>query len=98
MPLNEFTMKKGLWPAYLNSRLWQVDLEGHFLPHENVWVTGFGEERLQDVQLRPCEGCALSALFPGSGCKAADTEGSLHAKRLTTLKRNLRAFTLLRGF
>lgn len=64
-----------LWPAYLYTWLWQVDLEGHFLPHEDIWVAGFGEKRLQDVQLCPGEGCALSALLPGSGYK--DAEGEL---------------------
>lgn len=30
--------------TYLNTGLGQVDLEGHFLPHEDVWVAGLAEQ------------------------------------------------------
>lgn len=53
---------------YLHTWLRQVDLESHLLPHEDVWVAGLGEERLQDVQLCSGEGGALPALLPRSGC------------------------------
>lgn len=60
---------------YLDTWLRQVDLEGHLLPHEDVWVAGLWEERLQDVQLCAGEGGALPALLPGSGWKKWHREG-----------------------
>lgn len=83
-----------LWPAYLDTWLWQVDLEGHFLPHEDVRVPGFGEERLQDVQLRPREGRALSALLPGSGCKKTRRDRSTQRN---WLQEKFTTFALLTG-
>lgn len=49
--------------CYLDSGLRQVDLECHFLPHEDVWVACFGKKSLQDVQLRTRESRALPTLF-----------------------------------
>lgn len=53
----------------LHSGLRQVDLQRHFLPHEDVRVARLGEQRLQDVELRPREGGALPALLPRVGCR-----------------------------
>lgn len=50
----------------LHSRLRQVDFQSYLLPHEDVRVTSLGEKCLQDVQLRPGEGSALSTLLPRS--------------------------------
>lgn len=54
--------------AHLDSGLRQVDLERHLLAHEDVWVAGLGEQRLEDVQLRAREGGALPPLLPRGGC------------------------------
>ena len=48
---------------YLDSGLGKVDLEGHLLPHEDVWVARFGKQSLKDIQLCACEGGALPTLF-----------------------------------
>ena len=48
---------------YLYAGLGQIDFEGHFLPHENIRVSGLGEQILQDVQLGSGESCALASLF-----------------------------------
>lgn len=52
---------------YLYSRFWQVDLQRHFLPHEDVRVSSFLEEGLQNVELGPGKGGPLPALFPWVG-------------------------------
>lgn len=54
----------------LNSGLGQVDFQRHLLPHEDVRVAGFSEQRLQHVELRAGEGGPLPALLPGSRCGA----------------------------
>jgi hypothetical protein len=51
---------------YLNSGLWQVDLECHLLPHEDVRVPGLLEQGLQYVQLGPRKGRPLTSLFPNT--------------------------------
>lgn len=70
--LNDFMgsiMPVELLLQYLHPGFRQVDLEGHLLSHEDVWVAGLGEQCLQDVQLCPGEGGALPTLLPGCGCK-----------------------------
>lgn len=52
---------------YLYSGFWQVDLQRHFLPHEDVRVSSFLEEGLQNVELGPGKGGPLPALFPWVG-------------------------------
>lgn len=52
---------------YLDSGFGQVDLQGDFLPHEDVGVAGLGEKCLQHVQLRAGEGGALPPLLPWGG-------------------------------
>lgn len=54
--------------SHLHSGLRQVDLQRHLLPHEDVRVARLGEQRLQDVELRPREGGAFPALLPRVGC------------------------------
>ncbi len=49
---------------YLNPGLWQVNLERHLLPHEDVGVASLLEQRLQHVQLRTGKGRPFSSLFP----------------------------------
>ena len=48
---------------YLHSRLWQVNLKSHLLPHEDIGVPRLLEERLQHIQLLSGEGGPLSPLF-----------------------------------
>lgn len=59
---------------YLDSGLRKVDFQRHLLPHEDVRVAGFGEQSLQDVQLRAGEGGPLPPLLPGSRCGETDTD------------------------
>lgn len=35
--------------VYLNAGFWEVDLEGDFFSHENVWVTRFSKEGFENV-------------------------------------------------
>jgi hypothetical protein len=50
--------------VYLNPGLWQVNLERHLLPHEDVGVASLLEQGLQHVQLRAGKGRPFSSLFP----------------------------------
>lgn len=54
--------------CYLDSGLGQVDFEGHLFPHEDVRVSGFGKQSLQDVQLCARKGGALPTLFTRGVC------------------------------
>ena len=47
----------------LDPRFREVDLEGHLLPHEDVWIPGLVEQGLQNVELGSGEGRALPTLF-----------------------------------
>lgn len=49
--------------SYLNSRLWQGDLQSDLLTHENIRVACLSKERLEYVQLGSCEGGPLSPLL-----------------------------------
>jgi hypothetical protein len=66
---------------YLNPGLWQVNLERHLLPHENVGVASLLEQGLQHVQLRTGKGRPFSSLFPVQrGKNSASGTGFQHVK------------------
>jgi len=50
--------------VYLYPGFREVDFQCDFLTHENIWVSSFTKERLQDVQLRAGERSPLSPLLP----------------------------------
>lgn len=65
--------------THLYSGLRQVDLQSHFLAHEDVGVTRFGEQRLQDVELRARERGPLPPLLPGIGFKNVKEQKNYNA-------------------
>lgn len=48
---------------YLYTWFGETNLERDFFSHEDVRVSRLGKQRLEDVQLRSCEGGPLSTLF-----------------------------------
>ena len=63
---------ENIFKPYLNSRLWQIDLESDFLSHEDIGISRLLEERLQHIELLPGEGCPLSPLFLPAVCQEID--------------------------
>ena len=54
---------ENIFKLYLNSRLWQIDLESDLLSHEDIGISRLLEQRLQHIELLPSEGCPLSPLL-----------------------------------
>ena len=68
--------------AYLDARLWQVDLERHLLAHEDVRVARLGEQRLEHVQLAARERRPLAALLPAGAvapCGVPNSNSNQHS-------------------
>ena len=53
--------------THLYAGLWQVDLGGELLAHEDVGVACLHEQVLQDFQLRAREGGSLASLLAWVG-------------------------------
>lgn len=53
---------------YLHSGFGETNLQGDFLPHENIRVAGFAEKRLEHIQLRSGKSGPLSPLLPRIAC------------------------------
>ena len=63
---------ENIFKLYLNSRLWQIDLESDFLSHEDIGISRLLEERLQHIELLAGECCPLSSLFLPAVCQEID--------------------------
>lgn len=55
--------------SHLHSRLWKVDFQCDFLPHENIRISSFLEECLENVELSPCERRSFASLFTRTAFK-----------------------------